>query len=82
MFKLSEIAQMVKQGLVKFCSIGPVLKSRLGRVFFNREKQLFAMNSVQDLNSHAETHLSDTLYLYGKIKVPTEKDMVYLIHTL
>ena len=30
-------------------------------VFFNREKQLFAMNPEQDLNYHTETRLSDIL---------------------
>ena len=52
---------MVDQVLSTFFIKGPGVKSRLGRVFLNREKQLFAMNLGQDFDYHAETHLSDIL---------------------
>ena len=39
------------------------------------------MNPGQDLSYHAETHLSDYTLIIWVIKVPTENDIVYLIHT-
>ena len=57
----SEIVQMVEQVLCNFFTKGPEFKSRFGRDFDNREKQFFKMHPGEDLNYHAETHLSDIL---------------------
>ena len=60
----SEITQMVEQGLDKIFSSGPEFKSQFGFLFY-WEEQLFAINPGQDLNYHAETHLSDIHKSYG-----------------
>ena len=44
---------MEEQGHSKTFSRGTEFKWWLGRVFFNKEKELFAMNSVENLNCHA-----------------------------
>ena len=69
--------RLLSRCLVNF--LQRVLSSNLGwgGFFFNREKQLFAMNHGEDWNYHAETHLS----IIWVIKVPMENIMVYLIHT-
>ena len=54
-----KIDQIVEQALVKKNSNDPELKSHYGGYFFNREKQLLAMNPGQALNYHAETCSSD-----------------------
>ena len=53
---------MVEQELRKIF-LQRVLNSNIGKggFLFNREKQFFEMNLGQDLNYHAETHLSDML---------------------
>ena len=57
--------QMVKQVHGWLIFLQRVLSSNpgYGGFFFNREKQLFAMNPGKDLNYHAETRISDTVGL-------------------
>ena len=54
----SDIAQVIEQGLDEIFSRGLNFKSGEEGLFFNREIQLLVMNPRQDLNYHAETHLS------------------------
>ena len=54
-------AQAVKWALVNFFKVVLSSNPSLGGFFLNIEKQLFTMNSGQDLNDHVETCLSDIL---------------------